>query len=112
MAMRDWIDTQQAPWSGMTTYSFLTGDETVKPQLLDGVKDRFVDLRSKLNNGRLYHTRDVGAHLMGLARLYEALRAMNDPDTPKLMQAAKQTLDTLVFPELNVSGFGSGKPEP
>ena len=112
MALRDWMDTQHAHWYGMTTYYFLTGDETVKDQLLDGVKDRFVDLRSKLNNGRLYDTRDVGEHLMGLASLYDALRAMGDPDTPAIVQAAKQTLNTLVFPELNLSGFGVGKPIP
>ena len=112
LAHRDWIDTQHAHWYGMTLYYFVTGDETVKDQLLNGIKDRFLNLQSKANTGKLWEARDVGGQLMGIAHLYRALSAMGDPDAAKLIPVAETTLKTLVFPELNLSGFGTGDPVP
>jgi hypothetical protein len=112
MATRNWMEGQHAHWYGMTDFYFMTGDETIKDQLLDGVKDKFLNPNSPVNNGRLAEARDVGGQLMGIARLYTALIAMNDPDAKGLLVTADKTLDSLVFPELNLSGFGNGKPVP
>jgi len=110
LATRNWMDSAHAHWYGMTDYYFLTGDETIKDQLLDGVKDRFLNANSMMNNGRLPDSRDIGAHLMAIARLYQFLGAIDDPDAANLVPIAEKTLDLLVFPELNLSGFGEGTP--
>jgi hypothetical protein len=112
LATRNWIDAEHAHWYGMTDYYFLTGDETIKDQILDGIKDRFLNANSKIANGKLPDSRDIGVYLMGIAHLYRLLSAIDDPDAPKLVPIAERTLNLLVFPELNLSGFGEGKPIP
>lgn len=107
LAYRNWIDDEHAHWYGMTDYYFMTGDETVKDQLLDGVKDRYLNPKTVYNTGHEWDTRDIGASLMAFARLYQALSAMRDPDAQPLLQVADQVLNTQVFPELQVSGFGN-----
>lgn len=108
-AYRNWIDDEHAHWYGMTNYYFMTGDETIKDQLLDGVKDRYLNSRSVYNTGHQWGTRDIGGSLMAFARLYQALRAMGDPDAPRLLAVGDQVLNTQVFPELQVSGFGNSR---
>jgi len=107
LAYRNWIDDEHAHWYGMTNYYFMTGDETIKDQLLDGVKDRYLNPKSVYNTGHEWDTRDIGAALMAFARLYQALGAIRDPDAQPLLAVADQVLNSQVFPELQVSGFGN-----
>ena len=106
---RTWIDQEHAHWYGMGDYYFLTGDETVRDQMLDGVGDRFLNTTSILGTGRLWNTRAVGAQLMGLARYRRFLNGIGDAaDIVPLDAVADATLSTSVFPELCVSGYPAG----
>lgn len=107
LSFKDWIDDEHAHWYGMTDYYFMTGDETVKDQLLDGVKDRYLNTQTKYNNGLEWDTRDIGASLMSFARLYRTFNAIGDPDASRLLPVADQVLSTQVFPDLQVTGFGT-----
>jgi hypothetical protein len=106
---RAWIDQEHAHWYGMGDYYFLTGDETVKDQMLDGVGDRFLNTTTILGTGHLWNTRAVGAQLMGLARYRRFLNAIGDTAYIKPLDAlADATLNVSVFPELCVSGYPVG----
>jgi hypothetical protein len=109
LSFKDWIDDEHAHWYGMTDYYFMTGDETAKDQLLDGVKDRYLNAQSQYNTGLEWDTRDIGAALMSFARLYQSFTAIGDPDANKTLSVADQVLNTQVFPELQVSSFGTSK---
>jgi hypothetical protein len=103
---RSWVDQNHAHWYGMTDYYFLSGDETVRDALLDGVKDRFLNAEVKLNNGSLGSARAVGCALIGFARLYEFLQSIRDSDAEALLAVADNVLRKEVLPELKVNGFG------
>jgi hypothetical protein len=106
---RTWIDEEHAHWYGMGDYYFLTGDETVKDQMLDGIGDRFLNTTSLVGSGHLWNTRAVGAQFMGLARYRRFLNAIGDTaDIASLDSVADTTLSVSVFPELCVSGFPAG----
>ncbi len=107
LSFKNRIDDEHAHWYGMTDYYFMTGDETVKDQLLDGVKDRYLNAQVKYNTGFEWDTRDLGASLMSFARLYRSFKAMGDPDANNLLPVADQVLNTQVFADLQVSGFGT-----
>src|SRR5713226_397127 len=104
---RSWIDQNHAHWYGMTDYYFLSGDETIRDALLDGVKDRFLNTGAKLNNGSLGSARSVGCALMGFARFYEFLRSISDPDAEALLSVSHNVLRKEVLPELKLNGFGN-----
>lgn len=110
LATRNWTDAEHPHWYGMTDYYFMTGDETIKDQILDGVKDRFLNSQIKIANGKLPDSRDLGVYLMGIAHLYSFLEAISDADAAKLIPIADRSLALQVFPELNLSGFGDEKP--
>jgi hypothetical protein len=112
LAIQNWIDGQHAHWYGMTDYYFMTGDETVKDQVLDGVKDDFLNANSTVNSLGMWEARDIGERLMAIARLYQTLNAINDTDATGLIPIADGILSRQVFPELNVSGYGTGSPVP
>ena len=106
---RTWIDQEHAHWYGMGDFYFLTGDETVKDQMLDGVGDRFLNPSTIVGTGHLWNTRAVGAQLMGLARYRQFLNAVgNAGDIVPLDTVADATLNVSVFPELCVSGYPVG----
>lgn len=106
---RTWIDQEHAHWYGMGDYYFLTGDETVRDQMLDGVGDRFLNTTSRLGTGFLWNARSVGGQLMGLARYRRFLSAIGDTaDLLPLDTVADATLKNSVFPELCVSGYPVG----
>jgi len=106
---RTWVDEEHAHWYGMGEYYFLTGDETVKDQMLDGVGDRFLNTTSIVGTGHLWNTRAIGAQLMGLARYRRFLNAIGDTtDIAALDTVADATLSVGVFPELCVSGYPVG----
>ena len=106
---RTWIDQEHAHWYGMGDYYFLTGDETVKDQMLDGVGDRFLNTSTIVGTGHLWNTRAVGAQLMGLARYRRFLNVIGDTaDITPLDSIADSTLSISVFPELCVSGYPTG----
>ena len=109
MARRPWIDQNHAHWYGMTDYYFLSGDENIRDALLDGVKDRFLNRDARLNAGALPSSRAIGAALMGFARLYTFLSAIRDPDAEQVLAVGDIVLEKHVFPELEVSGFGSAQ---
>jgi YetA-like protein len=111
---RTWIDQEHAHWYGMGDFYFLTGDETIKDQMLDGVGDRFLNPSTILNTGHLWNTRAVGAQLMGLARYRNFLSSIGDTtDVTRLDAIADATLKASVFPELCVSGYPAGcEPKP
>ncbi len=106
---RTWIDQEHAHWYGMGDYYFLTGDETVKDQMLDGVSDRFLNTTTILGTGHVWNTRAAGAQLMGLARFRRFLSAIGDADDVlPLDMMVDATLSVSVFPELCVSGYPTG----
>lgn len=106
---RTWVDQEHAHWYGMGDYYFLTGDETVRDQMLDGIGDRFLNTTSILGTGHLWNTRAVGAQLMGLARYRRFLSAIGDTtDITPLDIVTDATLNVGVFPELCVSGYPVG----
>ena len=111
-ATREFMDGQHAHWYGMVNFYFLTGDETIHDQLLDGAKTDFLNGQTKVNNGAMWASRDVGERLMGLARLYQFYSATGDPDANLIQPMAEQVMSKQVFPELNVSGYGVGNPVP
>ena len=106
---RIWIDQEHAHWYGMPDYYFLTGDESIKDQLLDGVADRFLNPNTIAGSGHLWSTRAVGAQLMGLARYRLFLASIgDDADLAAIDAVADATLKTSVFPELCLSGYPPG----
>ena len=106
---RTWVDQEHAHWYGMGDYYFLTGDESIKDQMLDGVADRFLNSGTIVGSGHLWNTRAVGAQLMGLARYRRFLVAIGDQaDVPSADAVADATLNVSVFPELCVSGYPWG----
>ncbi len=106
---RTWIDEEHAHWYGMGDYYFMTGDETVKDQMLDGIGDRFLNTSTIIGTGHLWNTRAVGAQLMGLARYRRFLNAIGDTvDIIPLDLVADSTLSVSIFPELCVSGYPAG----
>ncbi len=109
LANTNWVDDEHAHWYGMPDYYFMTGDEAVKDQLNDGVKDRYLNTQISYNNGFQWATRDIGENLMSLARLYLAYRGMGDPDANGILTVADQVLNKQVFPDKQVSGFGTAK---
>jgi hypothetical protein len=106
---RNWIDFQHAHWYGMTDYYFMTGDETVKDAIEDGVTDTFANPKVRLVvNGSYWASRDVGAALMSDARLYLFFSAIGDSAAAnRALQAAETIVDNQVRPELSVSGYGT-----
>lgn len=106
---RTWIDPEHAHWYGMNDYYFLTGDETVKDQLMDGVADRFLNTTSIVGTGHVWNTRAAGAQLMGLARYRRFLNGIGDTaDLAPLDTVTDATLSVTLFPELCVSGYPVG----
>jgi hypothetical protein len=106
---RTWVDEEHAHWYGMGDYYFLTGDESIKDQMLDGVGDRFLNPSTILGSGHLWNTRAVGGQLMGLARYRQFLDAIGDKtDLATVDAIADATLVVSVFPELCVSGYPPG----
>ncbi len=106
---KNWMDDEHAHWYGLINYYFMTGDEAAKDQLEDGVKDRYLNTRIPYNSGWQWASRDVGENLIALARLYTAFQAMGDPDAKGILTVADQVLNTQVFPELQVAGFGTSR---
>jgi hypothetical protein len=106
---RNWIDMQHAHWYGMIDYYFMTGDETVKDAIQDGVSDAYANTKSRLvTNGGYWASRDVGVALMSDARLFLFFSAVGDPAAASSALVAGETiLDNQIRPELSVSGFGT-----
>lgn len=106
---RTWVGQEHAHWYGMGDYYFLTGDESVKDQMLDGIADRFLNSNTIVGAGRLWNTRAVGVQLMGLARYRRFLASIGDTTDASVADAiADATLSVSVFPELCVSGYPVG----
>jgi hypothetical protein len=105
-AHRCWIDQNHAHWYGMTDYYFLSGDETIRDALLDGIKDRFLNRQAKLNDGSLGSARAVGAALMGFSRFHEFLSSIHDRDAELVLFVGDNVLKKEVMPEFGVDGIG------
>ena len=95
--MRNWGDDPNAmdhsTYWGVFTYYFLSGDEWVKEQLLQGFKDRYQNpfvsynnlqanagLNSAPGHGHINAIRATGHWFSGAARLMQFLRSVGDPD--------------------------------
>ena len=106
---RNWIDSQHAHWYGMTDYYFLTGDEMIKDAIQDGVTDTYGNPNAGfVRNGTYWAARDIGEALMSDARLYLFYSAVNDSaDATNALLAGDTVLTNQVYPELNLSGFGT-----
>src|ERR1700722_238166 len=95
--MRNWGDNangmEHSTYWGIFTYYFLSGDEWVKEQLLQGFKDRYQNPFVAYNNlqaniggnsspghGHINAVRATGHWLSGAARMVEFLRSIGDPD--------------------------------
>jgi hypothetical protein len=95
--MRNWGDDPNAMdhsvYWGVFTYYFLSGDEWVKEQLLQGFKDRYENPFVAYNNlsaaaggnnasghGHINAIRATGHWFSGAARMVEFLRSIGDPD--------------------------------
>ena len=106
---RNWIDTQHAHWYGMTDFYFMTGDESLKDAIEDGVSDSYGNPNVRnVSNGRYWAARDVGVALMSDARLYLFFSALGDSEsTANALQAGDMVINNQARPELNLSGFGT-----
>ena len=95
--MRNWGDDangmEHSTYWGIFTYYFLSGDEWVKEQLLQGFKDRYQNPFVANNNlqanaggnsspghGHINAVRATGHWFSGAARMMEFLRSIGDPD--------------------------------
>jgi hypothetical protein len=95
--MRNWGDAANAMehsvYWGIFTYYFLSGDEWVKEQLLQGFKDRYqnpfvpynnlyanVDSNLAPGHGHINSIRAVGHWFSGAARMMRFLQSIGDPD--------------------------------
>jgi hypothetical protein len=95
--MRNWGDDPNAMehsvYWGIFTYYFLSGDEWVKEQLLQGFKDRYQNPFVPYNNlvakplgnespghGHINAIRATGHWFSGAARMVQFLRSIGDPD--------------------------------
>lgn len=106
---RNWIDNAHAHWYGMIDYYFMTGDETIKDAIEDGASDVYGNPKVKVaQNGTYYNSRNVGEALMSDARLALFYNAVGDhAAADKALLAGTEVLEKQVWPDLNVSGFGS-----
>ena len=106
---RNWIDSAHAHWYGMVDYYFMSGDETIKDAILDGATDVYGNPNIKsVKNGTYWNPRNIGEALMSNARLALFYRAIGDSrDADNALLAGTQILSKQVWPELQVSGFGT-----
>jgi hypothetical protein len=106
---RNWIDNAHAHWYGMTDYYFMTGDETIKDAIEDGASDVYGNPNVRVvKNGTYWNPRNVGEGLMSDARLAFFYRAVgNRQGLENALAAGTQILSNQVWPELQVSGFGT-----
>jgi hypothetical protein len=106
---RNWIDNAHAHWYGMIDYYFMSGDETIKDAIQDGVSDIYGNPGVKVvKNGTYWNPRNVGEALMSDARLALFYRATGDhQNEDRALLAGTQVLNKQVWPELRVSGFGT-----
>ncbi len=106
---RNWIDEAHAHWYGMMDFYFMTGDETIKDAIQDGASDIYGNPNLKVvKNGNYWNPRNVGAALMSDARLAMFYRAIGDTRSAEnALLAGTQILSKQVWPELQVSGFGT-----
>jgi hypothetical protein len=110
-AFRSWIDTLHPHWYGMTDYYFMTGDELVKEQLLDGVRDYYTATNTYATLGLLSTTRAVGTHMIGASRMATFLRTVGESADEATVLANATTLYNLqvkpkLCPESDESGSG------
>jgi hypothetical protein len=106
---RNWIDNAHAHWYGMIDYYFLTGDEFIRDAIENGASDVYgnPDVKS-VQNGTYWNPRNIGEALMSDARLALFYRATGDSHAERrALDAGGTILQKQVFPELEVSGYGS-----
>jgi hypothetical protein len=106
---RNWIDNAHAHWYGMIDYYFLTGDETIKDAIQDGASDLYGNPKVRVvKNGTYWGPRNIGEALMSDARLARFDRAIGDHEAERnALEAGTQVLANQVWPELELSGFGT-----
>jgi hypothetical protein len=93
----------------MIDYYFMTGDETIKDAIQDGASDIYGNPNVKVvKNGTYWSSRNIGEALMSDARLALFYRATGDHESEnRALLAGTQILSKQVWPELQVSGFGT-----
>jgi hypothetical protein len=109
--VRSWIDTLHPHWYGMTDYYFMTGDELVKEQLLDGVRDYYTATNTYPTSGLLSTTRAVGTHLIGASRFAMFLKTIGETADEATVLTNATTLYNLqvkpkLCPESDEAGSG------
>jgi YetA-like protein/Galactose oxidase, central domain len=106
---RNWIDDQHAHWYGMIDYYFLTGDESIKDAIEAGASDKFGNPKVQyVQKGLYWAARNIGEALISDARLFRFLSAIGDSATAAdALIAGDLTLQNQVWPDLQVSGFGT-----
>ena len=138
--MRNWGDAPNAmdhsTYWGAFTYYFLSGDEWMKEQLLQGFKDRYQNPFVAYNNlqgnpggnsspghGHINAIRATGHWLSGGARLMEFLRSIGDPDadtsttvltspgTSPSTATVLQGLEQIIAAQIAVPYIASGYPK-
>jgi hypothetical protein len=108
---RNWmeISDEHAHWYGIMDHYFMTGDESVKDAIEDGISDSFGNPNVvHVVNGSYPNSRAIGVALMSDARLYDFYNAVGDTTSANnALQAADTVVNLEVRPELQVSTFGS-----
>ncbi len=106
---RNWIDNAHAHWYGMMDFYFMTGDETIKDAIQDGASDVYGNPNVRVvKNGTYWNPRNVGEGLMSDARLAQFYKAIGDTRSGEnALASGTQILAKQVWPELQVSGFGT-----
>jgi Bacterial Ig-like domain (group 1)/PcRGLX-like protein central beta sandwich domain/Dockerin type I domain len=110
LGFRDWHDQEHNHSYGMADFYFLSGDETVREGMVDGMKDYFLnpDTYQAGANGGVWNSRAVGVTLMGAARFSQFLAATGDSDAAAVLNQGITAYNLEVKPELCVSGYPAG----
>jgi hypothetical protein len=104
-------DQEHAHWTGILYYYLLSGDETMKDAILDGVKSHYLNTVSSNNlisAGQLWVSRAVGTVLMGTARLSDFLQSIGDSDAATVLARGALAWTQQIKPDLCVSGYPVG----
>jgi hypothetical protein len=104
-ADRDWADQEHHRTYGAGFYYFMTGDETAK----DGIIEGLIDWHAHDSSGTLFNSRANGGFLLGGGILAEFLRDIGDATNESaVLNAAVSNFNATAKAELCLNGYPSG----
>jgi hypothetical protein len=107
-AGRNWHDQEHFHWYGIGDFYFMSGDETIRDSLLEGPKDYFVNSNTIQTRGNLWNSRANGSHLIGVARIYQFLKAIGDSSADVALANGVNAYTASMKSEMCLSGYPGG----